>query len=371
MRILVDYRPALRARTGVGEYMHELTRAYAAAYDDDVAVFTSSWKDRPMPGLEAEIGAAVIDRRIPVGVLNALWHRAEWPPVEWLAGRFDVVHAAHPLHIPARRAAQVITIHDLFFLDHPERTHAEVRRDYPALAASHARRADAIVTPSRHVKDLVAERFGVDANRIFPCSLGAPEWTTLGQQPNLPGDGYVLFIGTLEPRKNIGMLLDAYERLIGRYPDAPALVLAGGAAPDAHAWLDRVARPPLQGRARYLGYVEQSRREALYAGARIVVLPSLDEGFGLPVLEAMSAGIPVVASNRGALPEVAGDAGVLIDPLDADAWAAALERLLVDADWARSRACAGLERARIYTWSAAAAALHRAYTDAAARRGAR
>jgi alpha-1,3-rhamnosyl/mannosyltransferase len=265
----------------------------------------------------------------------------------------------------------VITIHDLFFLDHPERTQAEIRRDYPALTAAHARRADAIVTPSRHVRRLVAERFGVDAERIYPCSLGAPSWKTLGERPNLPADGYLLFIGTLEPRKNIGVLLDAYERLIARLPAAPTLVLAGGAAPDARPWLDRLTRAPLHGRVRHLGYVEQHRREELYAGARTVVLPSLDEGFGLPALEAMSAGIPIVASNRGALPEVVGGAGVLLDALDPGAWAAALERLATDGEWARGRACAGLERARTYTWAAAAGTLHRAYVDAVARRSAR
>jgi len=250
MRVLVDYRPALRARTGVGEYMHELTRAYAAASDDEVAVFTSSWKDRPAAGLAAELGAAVVDRRIPVAVLNALWHRAGWPPIEWLAGSVDVVHAAHPLRIPARRAAQVITIHDLFFLDHPERTQAEIRRDYAALTAAHARRADAIVTPSRHVKQLVAERFGVDADRIYPCSLGAPSWKTLGQRPNLPADGYLLFIGTLEPRKNIGLLLDAYERLIARRPAAPPRRHARGAAAGAQPRRDRQYPAPRHGRVR-------------------------------------------------------------------------------------------------------------------------
>src|SRR5688572_14473112 len=118
MRILVDYRPALRARTGVGEYIRHLVRAYSASHQDDVAVFTSSWKDRPATALGRELGARVIDRRVPVCVLNYLWHRAGWPPVEAVAGSFDVVHAAHPLIIPSRHAAQVVTIHDLFFLEH-------------------------------------------------------------------------------------------------------------------------------------------------------------------------------------------------------------------------------------------------------------
>src|SRR5688572_5046255 len=120
MRILVDYRPALRARTGAGEYVHEIVRAYTSAHADDVAVFSSSWRDRPATGTAARLQARIVDCRVPVGVLNFLWHRIGWPPIETLAGPCDVVHAAHPLLIPARRAAQVVTIHDLFFLAHPD-----------------------------------------------------------------------------------------------------------------------------------------------------------------------------------------------------------------------------------------------------------
>ena len=367
MRILVDYRPAVRGRTGVGEYMHELAHAYAAAYDDAVTVFTSSWKDRPLPGLERQLGTGVIDRRVPVRVLNYLWHRWEWPPVEWLTGSFDIVHSAHPLLIPARHAAQVVTIHDLFFMNAPERTSAEIRRDYPELTPLHARRADAIVTPSAYTGRLVQE-FGVPAERIHVCSLGAPRWRTLGGRPHLPPGGCVLFIGTLEPRKNLGVLLDAYERLIERLSDVPELVLVGGASAEATPWLERIQRRPLAGHVRHVGYVPANEREAWYARARVLVLPSLDEGFGLPVLEAMSAGIPVVASNRGALPEVTGGAADLVDAGDADGFARALERVLIDQTWAESRAMAGLRRAATYTWDATARHLHDAYSAARAHR---
>lgn len=368
MRILVDYRPALRERTGVGEYMHQLSAAYAAAHPDTVALFTSSWRDRPPPALAAEIGAEVIDRRVPVRVLNYLWHRAAWPPVEWLAGDADVVHAAHPLLIPSRRAAQVITVHDLFFLAHPERTRAEIRRDYPALAAAHARRADAIVTSTEHGRRLVVERLGASSDRVHVCRPGAPAWRTLGSRPNVPRDGYVLFLGTLEPRKNIGALLDAYALLLEQRCPVPPLVLAGRATPDAADWLARIAQPPLAGHVRPLGYVSSDERERLYAGARLVVLPSLDEGFGLPALEAMSAGVPLVASNRGSLPEVVGTAGVLVDPLDIRALAGAIEGLVTSDAQAADWALAGLARARTFTWPAAADTLHHAYIDAAARR---
>jgi glycosyltransferase involved in cell wall biosynthesis len=369
MRVLVDYRPALRARTGVGEYMHELVRAYTASHPaDDVAVFTSSWADRPAPGTAETLRARVVDRRVPVAVLNLLWHRAEWPPVEWLAGEADVVHAAHPLIIPSSRAARVVTVHDLFFLSHPERTAAEIRRDYAALATSHARRADAVVAVSQYTRRQVIERLGVDADRVHVCSSGARTWTRLGHGPNVPAGGYVLFIGTLEPRKNLGVLLDAYERLAASGGPVPPLRIAGGTGPGANAWLDRIARSPLDRLVRYVGYVADDAREALYAGARTLVLPSLDEGFGLPALEAMSAGVPVIAANTGALPEVAGDAAVLFNPTDPDALAYALSRLATDEAWAFERAAAGLMRARAYTWDTAARALGRIYDEAIARR---
>ena len=368
MRILVDYRPALRERTGVGEYIHELVRAYAASFPGSVTLFTSSWKDRAPTSISAELGVDIVDRRIPVRVLNLLWHRAEWPPVEALAGDRDVVHAAHPLLIPARRAARLVTIHDLFFLDSPEDTRAEIRRDYAALAQRHACRADAIITSTEHGRALVSSRLGVPPDRIYVCSPGAPTWRTLGGAPNVPTRGHVLFMGTLEPRKNVGALLDAYVLLRERMPSAPPLVLAGRAGPHAQEWLMRIARPPLAGHATHLGYVPDADRERIYAEARVLVLPSLDEGFGLPALEAMSAGVPVVVSNRGSLPEVVGAAGTLVDPNDVEGLASTLVRLLSDDEAAARAGAAGLARARDFTWTAAAAALHRAYTDAVERR---
>ena len=152
MRIVVDYRPALRARTGVGEYIHQVVKGLAGAgCPDDITLFSSSWKDRPARGLAAElIGARMVDRRVPVSALNFAWQRLEWPPVEaFTGGTYDVAHSPHPLLLPTRSAARVITVHDLHFMTHPERTSREIRRDYPALAAAHARRADRIIVSSK------------------------------------------------------------------------------------------------------------------------------------------------------------------------------------------------------------------------------
>jgi len=368
MRILVDYRPALRARTGVGEYIHTLVGAYTARTDDTVTLFTSSWKDRLAPSIAHDLRAKCVDRRIPVSVLNYLWHRVEWPNVEMLAGDMDVVHAAHPLLIPSRRAAQVVTIHDLYFLLHPERTRAEIRRDYAELTPHHARRADAVITSSAHTRRLLTAHLGIDAERVYVCPPGAPGWKTLGRAANPPDDGYILFLGTLDPRKNLDVLLDAYAALLRGSRRAPRLVIAGGASPEAQPWLQRIAREPLKDHITYRGYIDHDEREALFAGARALVLPSFDEGFGLPVLEAMSAGVPVITSNRGSLPEVVGDAGVLLDPGDVSAWAAAIEKVASDSSWATELGTAALERARTFTWERSAIELHRAYLDAVRRR---
>lgn len=373
VRILVDYRPALRNRTGVGEYVHELIRAYAhqsATTGDELQIFTSSWKDRPARGLDAELGVRVIDHRVPVRVLNYLWHHVGWPPAEIFGGPLDVVHSPHPLLIPARAAAQVVTIHDLFFLSHPEGTRAEIRRDYPALAAAHARAADAVITSTHHGAALIEEELGADRRHIHVCPPGPPAWRSLGHAPNVPTRGYVLFVGTLEPRKNVGFLLDGFSRVLEHRPDVQ-LVLAGRTTPSGSQWLDRLARAPLAGHALHRGYVPAQEREALFAGARVLVLPSLDEGFGLPVLEAMSAGVPVIASNRGSLPEVVGTDAMMIDPADVDSLVAALRRVLDDEQFATDLAQRGLLRARAFSWSAAATTLRRAYLDAIAHRAQR
>ena len=366
VRILIDYRPALRHRTGVGLWVAHLVEALAERQEanaHEITVFSSSWKDRLVAPLPA--GVSSVDRRVPVRLLNWLWHRREWPAVESLAcGTFDVVHSPSPLLIPARRAARLVTIHDVDFLCHPARSAREIRRDYPDLARAHAHRADGIVVPSAHTGDEVARRFDLPRDRIVVCPNGAPDWSA---RTRPPATGHLLFVGTITPRKNVDRLLTAYAQVRARRHDVPPLVLVGQATPESSQTLGRLISPPLAGHVRHEGYVDNRSLRQLYEEAVLVVLPSLDEGFGIPALEAMTVGVPLIAAARGALPEVVGDAGLLVDPLDVAALAAALERVLTDDQLRGQLSAAGPARAREFSWRASADALTGAYAQAIER----
>jgi glycosyltransferase involved in cell wall biosynthesis len=365
----VDYRPALRQRSGVGEYIHHLVSALAhgPGRRDEIVLFSSSLRHQVPP--ESLEGFEVANRRVPVRVLNRVWHQLGWPPIEMLvSGPFDVVHSPHPLMVPSRTAARVVTIHDLDFLSHPERTDGEVKRDYPRYVRDHAHLADHIIVNSAFTAGEVHQRLGVPRAGITVCRAGAPPWPA---RTSTPDRGHILFVSTLEPRKNVAGLLDAYEQLLRDERDVPDLVLAGRATPAAAPWLARIANPPLAGRVRHLGYVSDAERRTLYEQAAMLVLPSFNEGFGLPILEAMTVGVPVVASHRGAIPEVLGDAGIMVDPDRSDALADAMARMLRDRSFASLASNRGLRRSLTFNWQGSAEALRGAYEHAIALRRSR
>jgi len=374
VRVLVDYRPALRARTGIGEYVHELARALmsGAGASLDLTIFSSSWRDRVGPDALAELrGVTLVDRRLPVAALTWSWHRLGWPPIEWLAGPRDVAHSPTPLLVPARRAAQVVTVFDLYFLDPTNGLRDAAQRRLATLVRAHVQRADHVVAGSRYAAGLVTGALDVPPARVTTTPLGAPAWAADVRATRGRSTGKtLLFLGTLETRKNVGLLLDGYERLLARRTDVPPLVLAGGLGAGGGAWVERAARPPLAAHVTVTGYVSETERRALYADARAVVVPSLDEGFGLPALEAMACGVPVLATPVGALPEVLGDAGLFAPLGEPDAWAEALDACADDSRL-EAMTARGLVQAARYSWTATASATLDAYRAAIAARAER
>ena len=249
----------------------------------------------------------------------------------------------------------VITIHDLFFIGYPGRRRPLYDRAMTVLARTYARGAAAIVTDSEHSRRAIVERLALPAERVavIPVGLGrefSPTTPSAAQRDRYGlGSRYVLYVGNFLPHKNLPCLLRAWAALPPTLRVTHRLLLAGG---------DRAGRPALEALARTLdvaasvgfpGLVADADLPALYGGATVLVLPSLEEGFGLPALEAMACGAPVIASRRGALPEVMGDAGVLIDPEAGDALPAALARVLGNDDERAALARRGRARAATFT----------------------
>ena len=359
MNVGFDLRPSLLRPTGVGYYVLALAqRLPAAAPKDRFYFFSASLKDR-YPRRTWPANVTMVDRRVPVHVLNLAWNRLQWPALDRLVGApLDLIHSPHPLIVPGKKARHVLTLHDLFFLKHPEMTDAEVRRDYVPLVRQHVKKADGVICVSEHTAsearlllDVPAHKIAVIPNGVDPvyrAPMTAEMAASVLAQRRLP-KGAILYVGTEEKRKNLVNLAMAYMGLARRRPRTPPLVLVGPGSWWAQGG-DAVG-PQI----RATGYLEMSEVRALMATSSMLVLPSLEEGFGLPVVEAMAAGLPVVCSRGSALEEVAGGAAMLVNPLETRSIAQGMERLLDDPALAEDHRRRGLEQSRKFDWDATAA----------------
>jgi glycosyltransferase involved in cell wall biosynthesis len=334
-----------------------LDLAAALAADDGLEVVGVAARHRSVPAAPWTPTVQVRQLPLPRQALYPAWQRLRRPSVQRATGPVDLVHAT-TMAVPPRSAPLVVTVHDLAFLADPShftpRGLAFFRRGLDLVR----RDADVVLVPSEAVRaeclaaGLEPGRLRVVPHGVDARPVGDADVRRVRSAYGLTGR-YVLWTGTQEPRKNLAGLLDAFGRV-----DADVdLVLAGpsGWGPDLSG---RIAATP---RVRPLGFVPDADRDALYAGADLLAYPSLREGFGLPVLEAMAQGTPAVTSAGTSMAEFA--VGRLVDPTDPTALAAALAELLAD-DALRDRlGREARERAAAYTWPAAAAAVRRAYDD--------
>jgi glycosyltransferase involved in cell wall biosynthesis len=291
---------------------------------------------------------------------------------------FDLVH--DPYHFPPFLwpvpYARVMTIADLtpLFL----RTHTWARRfSHRVLLRRLARRADHVLTISEHTKRDAIRHLGLPEARVTATPLAADESLApiecveridaLRERYALP-PRYLLHVGTIEPRKNLRRLVEAFGHATRSHRDV-ALVLAGAPGWGDVGLEEAIAAQGLDGRVRLLGFVAEGDLPALYTGAQALVYPSLYEGFGLPPLEAMQCGCPVVTSNVSSLPEVVGDAGLQVEPTSVAELAQAIERVLDDSALRQRLRQAGLERAKLFTWRRTAEVTADVYEQVLASRG--
>ena len=316
--------------SGVGVYSRELMRGLATAHPEERFEFCY----RPHRYLRSFHAA------LPSNARRALLCEPLFPRAR------DFFHGLNQRLPEIRFRKTVSTFHDLFVLTGDYST-PDFRRRFAEQARRAAAESDAIIAVSDFTARQVKELLGVEKGRLHVVHHGT---NRLGGSRSVKRENIVLNVGAIQHRKNILRLVEAFERT----PRGWKLVLAGSAGYGAGEIFARIEMSPRRGDIQMPGYITTEVLGRWYGRARVFAFPSLDEGFGMPVLEAMSAGVPVLAANRAALPEVCGDAALLVDPEDVEAIAVGLERLMGD-EWLREQLIArGLDRVAGFSWQKAA-----------------
>lgn len=366
MRIGIDFTAAVNQGAGIGRYTRGFVGGLARLDSrNEYVLFHSAARKSPanLPFLGApnfrDCGVRLSERTLAV-----IWHRLHLPlPVNVFTGHVDLFHSPDYSLPPVRHAATVVTVHDLSFLLYPECAAQHLRTYLEAVVPRAVARADFVVVDSLSTRndlvcllDVPPEKIevvypGLDPQFSLPVSPVALEEVRGRWHLDRP---YILNVGTLEPRKNQVRLIHAFAQLKAHADIPHQLVVVGG-----RGWLYEdifrcVNELGLKQDIRFLGYADDSELPALYKMADLLVFPSLYEGFGLPPLEAMACGTPVICSNSSSLPEVVGDAAVQVRAADADALATTLEQVVFDPSLREALRAKGLERAKLFTWEAAA-----------------
>jgi glycosyltransferase involved in cell wall biosynthesis len=300
----------------------------------------------------------------PRNVLYEAWHYGGWPPVQRATGPVDLIHVTG-VAMPPKSAPLVVTVHDLAFVHDPSRVTKHGKRFFERALALAVQRADLVLCSSEATaRDCKQAGFDADLLRVVPLGVRAGVLTPAEVADARRRYGlhrpYVLWTGTVEPRKNLPVVVEAFRKLDRSDVE---LVLVG---PEGwHTDLERLVRP-IADQVHALGFLPRQDLERVMAGASVFCFPSLLEGFGLPVAEAMAQGTPVVTSAGTSTEEVAGGAGLLIDPHDPADVAAALTRVIDDAAEAERLSVAGRKRAAELTWERTARLTVQAYREVAA-----
>lgn len=348
MRILIDATPVLLRSAGVKTYIyHWIQHLWHYAGNEQVLTFPPLNKLAALNHQSSMLGPARTFSQLGLVYLANL--QAGLPLLNWATPKADVFHASNMVRNPPRNSKVTATIHDLTSRLMPElHTPANIQAD-EGFAEKVLKRAAGIIAVSENTRRDAVRLWGLDPERIHVIHSGVPE-VYFGAQARPSERPYVFFLGTIEPRKNIDTLLDAWEGL--RLRNDFDLVIAGATGWSSGKTLARLtSRIP---GVRYLGYVPEDELPGLTAGATAFVYPSLYEGFGFPVAQAMAAGVPVITSNTSCLPEVAGEGALLVDPRSSEEIRSAMNKLLTSPSLQQQLRSAGLARAQEYRWEVCA-----------------
>ncbi len=371
MRVAIDCTSAVRQAAGIGRYTRGLVSALAEMPDAPELTPVFAADAVPTPGL---LPGALLRglRRLPLTdhALTVAWHRLRLPLwADVLAGGADIYHSPDFTLPPLLRARGVLTVHDLTFLYYPDCAPNGLVDYLSAVVPRSVRRAKVVLADSESTRHDLIERWGTAPGkvRVVHAGVGADfsPVTDPAKRDDVCGRyglrlPCIVTVGTLQPRKNHLRLVQAFAEVSRTHRDL-TLVIAGGSGWQYDEVTAEVGRLELAERVRFTGFVEEADLPALYSIASVFAFPSLYEGFGLPVLEAMACGTPVVTSNASSLPEVAGDAALMVDPEDTAALTDALDRALSDSTLRAGMSRRGLAQAARFSWAAAARSLLDSY----------
>jgi glycosyltransferase involved in cell wall biosynthesis len=361
LRLVVNAVPLRSPLTGIGQYIRELMVAIAGRGDIDIRYFYGTGWDRrliasPMP--VADAAKRAIKSTIPFAYILIRTAQRPFFASGVRSFRPHIYHEPNYIALPFH-GPMVSTLHDLSFVHYPETQPTERLKHLERYLPNTLARAGHIITDSEEVRREAVANFGLEAERVTAIHLGVDPIFAPREEATcravlasrgLQYGGYVLSVGTLEPRKNLVAAIRAFRALPQRLRGATPLVIAG-----QRGWLSgEIERLIHDGEAagwlRFLGFVPQEELPVLYAGARFFVYPSRYEGFGLPVVEAMASGVPVITSSVSCLPEITGDAADLVHPDDIEGLRNAMERLVEDEEHRVVMRARGIERAKRFSW---------------------
>jgi glycosyltransferase involved in cell wall biosynthesis len=295
-------------------------------------------------------------------MVNFLWNKVGWPALDrFFKTRLDLAHSPTPLILPTS-GKKIVTVYDLCFLEFPHLSDDESKHVFSSRIDKSLHLADRIITISHFSQEQILRRFSIDKDKIRVTHLGIDlnfwrevdreETERIRSKYNLP-PSYLLFVGAQEPRKNIGNLIEALKIVHSNYKSIP-IVLAGREGKDSANILARIDKHDLKQWVYMTGYMNDFELREIYRLATVFVFPSLCEGFGLPVLEAMASGIPIITSHTAALPEVCQDAALFVDPEQPESMAEVIIRVLKDADLRDGLVKKGEKRVLDFSWESTA-----------------
>ncbi|MFT5874315.1 MAG: glycosyltransferase involved in cell wall biosynthesis [Clostridium sp.] len=378
MKISLDLEPCCNNRSGIGIYTYNIVKNLAGIkgiefYGEIFSFLGKNKLDENYKELHIKLNMCKL---LSYGIYRRIWSRLPFKYNTILNSHSDIYHFFDYIVPPKIEGKVITTIHDMTYTIYPEMVEEKTMKRIKKGIEYSVKRADKIITVSESSKKDIVEFLGVDEKKIevvyngveyerFSASYTKEQQFTVKNKYSIP-EKYILYMGTLEPRKNIESIISAFSKLIVNnniYSEEIKLVIAGKKGWLYESIFKLVQKLSLENKVVFTDYIEEEDKPLIYNMASIFIFPSIYEGFGIPVIEAMASSVPVITSTTSSLPEVAGDAAILVNPKDIDSMAKAMKQVLEDKDIRQSMIEKGHTQAKKFNWENSAEKLLSIYTD--------